>query len=123
MQRQPYARAAKNTFEYEELGCIKQGQPYVRAAKNTFEYEEQGCIRQGKSYTRAAKNTFENEEQGCIRQGHPYARAAKRHFRILKSATYHSLFAVNHTTFIRVSRISALTLHIIYIIVNNKTCH
>ena len=69
------------------------------------------------------KNTFEYEEQGCIKQGQPYARAAKRHFRILKSATYHSLFAANHTAFIRVSRISALTLHIIYIIVNNKTCH
>ncbi len=99
------------------------GNPAQEQPKNTFENEEQGCIRQGKSYTRAAKNTFENEEQGCIRQGHPYARAAKRHFRILKSATYHSLFAANHTTFIRVSRISALTLHIIYIIVNNKTCH
>ena len=123
MQGQPYARATQNTFKNEEQGCTMQRQPYARAAKNTFEYEEQGCIRQGKSYTRAAKNTFENEEQGCIRQGHPYARAAKRHFRILKSATYHSLFAVNHTTFIRVSRISALTLHIIYIIVNNKTCH
>ena len=97
--------------------------PTQEQPQNTFEYEERGCIRQGKSYTRAAKNTFENEEQGCIRQGQPYARAAKRHFRILKSATYHSLFAANHTTFIRVSRISALTLHIIYIIVNNKTCH
>ncbi len=69
------------------------------------------------------KNTFEYEEQGCIKQGQPYVRAAKRHFQRLKSATYHSLFAANHTTFIRVSRISALTLHIIYIIVNNKTCH
>jgi|GEM_PF-745196 len=123
MLGQPYAKAAKNTFENEEQGCTMQGQSYTRAAKNTFENDEQGCIMLGQSYARATPNTFEYEEQGCIKQGQPYARAAKRHFRRLKSATYHSLFAANHTTFIRVSRISALTLHIIYIIVNNKTCH
>ena len=36
MQGQPYARAAKNTFEYEEQGCIKLGQSYVRAAQKHF---------------------------------------------------------------------------------------
>ena len=97
--------------------------PTHEQPKNTFEYEERSCIKQEQPYARATQNTFEYEEQGCIKQGQPYVRAAKRHFQRLKSATYHSLFAANHTTFIRVSRISALTLHIIYIIVNNKTCH
>ena len=36
MLGQPYARAAKNIFENEELGCIKQEQPYARAAKKHF---------------------------------------------------------------------------------------
>jgi len=45
----------KNTFEYEEQGCIKLGQPYARAAQNTFEYGGLGCIKLGQPYTRAAQ--------------------------------------------------------------------
>ena len=43
MQGQPYARAAKNTFEYEEQGCIKQGQSYARAAKTPFKMKNQAA--------------------------------------------------------------------------------
>jgi len=39
MQGQPYARASKNTFKYEEQGCIKQGQPYARVAKTPLNME------------------------------------------------------------------------------------